>query len=261
MPGNSIGLGDLIEQMLKVPLPKAMSGSDWRIRPLSRAQVAYALDDVRYLHDLKTSLTERLQQMGRWGWMAEEMQAPRVSKPLVPALDLWQAVRRVGKLKDDPSALSVLREMAAWRDITAESADLSPILLARDDVLVTLAKMQPTTVAELQTISGLKPATVRYHGSAILRAVQRGLQGNDEALELPADLDRTNEAKSHSSSLQHYLQAWIWHKSALASVNAALMTPYVGPTSLLCIFGFPACPLVCFLSTFCIFSSRLLGFF
>src|ERR1700689_2484548 len=47
-----IGYGDLVKQLLGASLHKAETRTDWSRRPLSAAQIAYALDDGRYLQPL-----------------------------------------------------------------------------------------------------------------------------------------------------------------------------------------------------------------
>jgi ribonuclease D len=61
-----VGLGDqlsyarLVDQLLGVSLSKGESYSDWLQRPLSPAQTAYALDDVRYLLPLHDALRQHV---------------------------------------------------------------------------------------------------------------------------------------------------------------------------------------------------------
>jgi len=55
-----VGYGELVKQLLGASLHKAETRTDWSRRPLSGAQIAYALDDVRYLQPLRERLTERL---------------------------------------------------------------------------------------------------------------------------------------------------------------------------------------------------------
>jgi len=57
--GDQLSYGRLVEQLLGVSLSKGESYSDWLQRPLSPAQVAYALDDVRYLLPLHDALAQR----------------------------------------------------------------------------------------------------------------------------------------------------------------------------------------------------------
>ena len=68
-----IGYGELVQRLLSTTLHKAETRTDWSRRPLSAAQLEYALDDVRYLLPLRDRLQARLQQLGRWQWFLQEM--------------------------------------------------------------------------------------------------------------------------------------------------------------------------------------------
>jgi ribonuclease D len=54
------GLKDLVKELLNVDLSKQQQTSDWGADELSDAQREYAASDVRYLHQLKDKLDERL---------------------------------------------------------------------------------------------------------------------------------------------------------------------------------------------------------
>jgi ribonuclease D len=59
------GLKDLVKELLNVDLSKQQQTSDWGADELSDAQREYAASDVRYLHQLKDKLDERLEREGR----------------------------------------------------------------------------------------------------------------------------------------------------------------------------------------------------
>jgi len=54
------GLKDLVKELLNVDLSKQQQTSDWGGDELSEAQREYAASDVRYLHQLKEKLDQRL---------------------------------------------------------------------------------------------------------------------------------------------------------------------------------------------------------
>jgi ribonuclease D len=54
------GLKDLVKELLNIDLSKQQQTSDWGAGELSDAQREYAASDVRYLHQLKDKLDERL---------------------------------------------------------------------------------------------------------------------------------------------------------------------------------------------------------
>ena len=59
------GLKDLVKELLNVDLSKQQQTSDWGADELSDAQRDYAASDVRYLHQLKERLDERLAREDR----------------------------------------------------------------------------------------------------------------------------------------------------------------------------------------------------
>src|SRR5215813_2794953 len=112
-----VGLGDqlsyarLVDQLLGVSLSKGESYSDWLQRPLSPAQTAYALDDVRYLLPLHDILQQRLEGMGRTTWLAEECR--KFANPALYQRDpqkLFRRIRRSNTLSSQ--GLAILRELA-----------------------------------------------------------------------------------------------------------------------------------------------------
>jgi ribonuclease D len=59
------GLKDLVKELLNIDLSKQQQTSDWGANELSDAQRDYAASDVRYLHQLKQKLDERLEREDR----------------------------------------------------------------------------------------------------------------------------------------------------------------------------------------------------
>jgi ribonuclease D len=59
------GLKDLVKDLLNVDLSKQQQTSDWGADELTDAQREYAASDVRYLHQLKEKLDERLRREDR----------------------------------------------------------------------------------------------------------------------------------------------------------------------------------------------------
>jgi ribonuclease D len=59
------GLKDLIKELLNIDVSKQQQTSDWGADELTDAQRDYAASDVRYLHQLKEKLDERLAREDR----------------------------------------------------------------------------------------------------------------------------------------------------------------------------------------------------
>ena len=102
----------VVHEFLGTEVKKGHSYSDWAARPLSPSQLAYALDDVRYLPGLHDRMVERLGREGRLSWIAPEIAA--LSSPASYETDPQLEYRRVkGWAALDRRRLAVLRALIA----------------------------------------------------------------------------------------------------------------------------------------------------
>ena len=69
-----LGLDAILKEYIDadVTKDKKLQRSDWTNRPLTREAVVYAADDVRYLGEARSVLTQRLLDKGRIEWVEEE---------------------------------------------------------------------------------------------------------------------------------------------------------------------------------------------
>src|SRR6516165_9885653 len=71
--GDSISYDQLVQRITGDTLDKSNRFTDWTRRPLSDAQLAYAISDVTHLRDVYLKLNADLDARGRIDWMREEM--------------------------------------------------------------------------------------------------------------------------------------------------------------------------------------------
>src|SRR6201997_5655941 len=72
--GDSISYDHLVQRVTGDVLDKSHRFTDWSRRPLSAAQISYAISDVTHLREVFLSLSADLQKRGRSEWVGEEMQ-------------------------------------------------------------------------------------------------------------------------------------------------------------------------------------------
>lgn len=172
--GSQVSYQDLVASVLCITLEKSQRYTDWAARPLSAEQVAYALDDVRYLLPVYRELRARLEMNGRIAWLADEFDrmADPATYEVVPE-EQYRRVKRASSLKG--ASLAVLRELAAWREREAQRRDVPRRWLVPDETLVEIARRAPRHESELSGIRGLADQVVRRYGRAIVAAIERGL--------------------------------------------------------------------------------------
>lgn len=184
---SQVAYGALVKEILGVELPKSHRYTDWCVRPLSDAQMRYALDDVRYLPALHDALSDRLREDGRLDWLAPELE--RMSDPDVYRSVPERQYRRVkGHASLDRRGLAVLQQVAAWREREAQQRDVPRKWVLGDETLIEVARRKPRSRDELQTIRGVKGKLRSSAGDQVLSAVRAGLSAPDE--DLPAATKR-----------------------------------------------------------------------
>lgn len=149
---------NLVQQVLGVKMTKGETLTEWRNRPLTSAQVHYAFDDVRYLLPLWERLSARLDKLSRLSWAREEfdrlkqLSAPDVNNVLVTT-DRWRKLRGLGSL--DRRRLAVVRALYDWREEMAAKSNRPARTILRDDLLVEIARRNPSRARDLQVVRGL----------------------------------------------------------------------------------------------------------
>lgn len=170
--GGSIGYGALVSDVCGVKLDKSLQMSDWT-RELSDAQIEYALDDVRYLSEVSSSLRTRLSESGRLPWVLEACQdAVRRALEQPDPDKLYRKVSSTSRLSGP--ALGILREVAKWRENVAETLDKPVSTVANDLALKSLALQPPKDLRSLERVRGLGAGRNQPWAGELLEAVARG---------------------------------------------------------------------------------------
>lgn len=195
--GSSLSYGRLVEALVGVTLTKGESYTDWCRRPLTRAQLTYAADDVRYLEPIASRLKEELRGKDRLEWVREEMSflEDEGSYRIDPA-EVWRRVSGRGSLSGRQTA--VLKELARWREELAVSRDIPRGWVVKDATLVEIARRGPKNPAELKAIRGINAREAERSAREIFAAVQRGRRA--EPVAKPPTPSKTVQARARMVS-------------------------------------------------------------
>jgi ribonuclease D len=165
-----VGYAELVRRLLNRELAKSHTRTDWSRRPLSDAQLEYALDDVRYLLPLATALEEQLARLGRLAWLAEELEGLADARAFT--VDPEEAWRRLRGLKGlDPGRERLAQGLAAWRERAALEHDRPRGWILDDVALREIVMRVPRTATELARIAELTPGVVKHSGAQLLACV------------------------------------------------------------------------------------------
>jgi ribonuclease D len=172
--GEQASYLELVKAITRANLDKSSRFTDWSRRPLSDAQIEYAIADVTYLRDIYSTLLERLTRANRLDWLDDELQI--LSSPATYEQHPNNAWERLRHKVRKPRDLGVLMELAAWREQEAQSKDVPRSRVLKDDILVEIAQSAPRSIEALGNLRAFPKGMERSRSAAdIVAAVERGL--------------------------------------------------------------------------------------
>jgi ribonuclease D len=179
--GDSISYDQLVQRITGDQLDKSNRFTDWTRRPLTPAQLTYAVSDVTHLREVYLKLDEDLHKRGRAGWVSAEMAV--LTSPETYRADPERAWERLKSRVRKPKELAVLIEAAAWREREAQTRDVPRSRVLKDEVLGDLAVQAPTTIERLGQLRSLPKGFERSRwGEQIVEAVRRGIERDPKTL-------------------------------------------------------------------------------
>jgi ribonuclease D len=171
---ESVSYVNLVKKVTGLDLDKSSRFTDWSRRPLSPAQLTYALGDVTHLRDCYHYLQAEMKAGGRTEWVLEEMAE-------LTAISTYEtlpedAYKRLKLRVKNRKALAILMELAAWRERLAQSQNVPRGRVLRDEALFDIANQAPQTVEKLSELRTLSDGFARSaRAREILDCVKRGL--------------------------------------------------------------------------------------
>jgi ribonuclease D len=179
--GDSISYDQLVQRITGDQIDKSSRFTDWSRRPLSPAQVNYAVSDVTHLVTVYGKLKADLEEKGRADWVRDEMKV--LSSPATYMQEPEHAWERLKSRVRKPKDLAVLIEIAAWREREAQARDVPRQRVLKDESVAEIAMQQPKTADALANMRFLSRGFERSKtGEAILAAVAVGLARDPKTL-------------------------------------------------------------------------------
>ncbi len=196
--GDSISYDQLVQRITGDSIDKSNRFTDWSRRPLSEAQMRYAVSDVTHLRDVYLALVADLGRRGRTDWMDDEMGI--LTSPDTYRAEPENAWMRLKARVRKPRELAVLVEVAAWREREAQTRDVPRSRVLKDETIGDIAVQAPTTPERLASLRSLPKGFERSKwGEGILDAVKRGIERDPKTL---PRLERGKPAPNGSATVE-----------------------------------------------------------
>lgn len=217
--GEAASYESLATKLAKAKIDKSSRFTDWSRRPLSERQISYALSDVTHLRVVYEKLRRQLEKSGRLSWITEEVAV--LNDPATYRADPEQAWRRLKPRGASPRLLGTLKEVAAWRERTAQRIDIPRQRLLRDEQLLEIASHAPKTTEDLAMTRGLGRGFAEgWQGRELMEAIERARNVPDA--ELPTR-DKPPEQLRAPSAVVDLLRTLLRLKAEQAGVAGRLV--------------------------------------
>jgi ribonuclease D len=216
---SSPSLGNLIDRMLGVRLPKGDRLTDWTRRPLTEDQKAYAASDVEHLLALHDVIVGQLEERGRREWAEQEcdllLRRPRLR---VEPRRAWWRLKESRQLRG--KSRGVAQEVAAWREERAARLDQPPRFILPDLALVSIANRPPRNRDDLGEVRGIDGRYLKGDASTtLLDAVRRGQDLPEGEVLIPP----TDELDRPLRPAVTLVSAWVAQLASDLSIDATLL--------------------------------------
>jgi ribonuclease D len=205
--GEQVGYDALVSALAGGSIDKAHRFSDWSVRPLSAAQIAYAAADVTYLRTVYSRLCARLKQDGRLDWVAEEMgELGDRSLYRTDPETMWERLR---PRSSNRRFLGMVRALAAWREREAQRVNIPRQRLLRDETLLEIAATAPDNPDTLARARGISRGFAEGRtGASLLAAIAEAKALPEDAMpEAPRGRDGARPSPALVSLLKVLLAA------------------------------------------------------
>ncbi|MFP4322034.1 MAG: ribonuclease D [Anaerolineales bacterium] len=214
-----VGLGDMLHTHFGVSVDKRYQRANWGQRPIPPEQLRYAQVDTHYLIPLRHILYNALAEQDALG-EAEEIFAESLRFEPRPASfdpDGYWKISGARRLKARQAAR--LRELYLWREAIAEKRDVPVFKVLGNNVLLKLARANPTKLRHLSERGLLSSKEIARYGPGIIKAVQRGNEAR------PPKRPRQTKADHTLIHRHDRLKAWRKQRAAQRGVESDIIMP------------------------------------
>jgi ribonuclease D len=174
LPLRSFSLAAVSEHLFGMQMDKTYQQSDWRRRPLSRAQLDYAALDARIALRVYQELSAKLEEAGQ---LDEELSRAKIGLQRDGAEGSNRVSVRTKRRSVELRPLTaeerqLVDRLKRWRKQTAVRERIPAYLICHDRTLEHLAIVRPGKVEDLADILGLGAARIAKYGPELLHQLR-----------------------------------------------------------------------------------------
>jgi len=217
--GEQIGYANLIKSLLNIEVDKSQTRTDWTRRPLNNKQLAYAASDVIHLAEVYPMMLNKLEELGRTDWLNDDFdQLTQVETFQVDKRSMWKKIKSANRLP--AKKLSMIQELADWRETRAIESDRPRRHILSDEVIVDIVNQQPSSTTELKQIRQINPRLNENELKQLLLCIDRGR--NKPESEWPR-FERAHKPSAEQAAIVDVLSVIVQMNAAKNQISPAFI--------------------------------------
>lgn len=167
---KELGLAALLEANFGVKKEQRFQLANWTRRPIPKEMLEYAVKDTVFLLDLRDILKKRLQEIGRLGWLEEELSLLDKKEFIFEEM-VYSDFPGYGKFND--TQRGILKNLFLLRDSVARELNRPPYFILNRRRMTDIILHPPKSIQEWRNMRGVHPV-VRERAQAFFEAVEEG---------------------------------------------------------------------------------------
>ena len=214
--GDCVGYQQLVSDLLHIEIDKGMRVTDWSKRPLSEAQLQYALSDVTYLRDVYLMVKEKVEKQQRLSWIEEEMNELYDANLYEPSNEKIASKLKYNFKSNQPKY--IYQDLYLWREDRAKKHNMPRRQVLKDEVMQDIARAHPKSLEELSALRSIIPSFLKKNRAReIVDVVKNALLKKPEDF-YPLPQEKKNVVGNKNlMSILHLLLDMVAGKEKIAS--------------------------------------------
>ncbi|MCF9033996.1 ribonuclease D [Acinetobacter nectaris] len=164
--GLQVSYQNALQLYLNIEIEKDHTRSDWTARPLSREQLCYAANDVKFLPTLAERIKQDLQDKQLLAYVEEDCRSLAYEISLETSTD--ELYKDVGNYRHSRRQLMQLQQLSVWREQLVKALNIPRSFVLKNNVMIELVEKNPKNQFQLSSIKGMRPNIIREYGKVIL---------------------------------------------------------------------------------------------
>lgn len=205
--GEQINYAGLVQNELGISIDKSHTRTDWLKRPLSKAQISYAVNDVKYLALIYPKLISQLDELGRTHWVTDEtLKITDITLYDVATEECWKKIKGTNQLKG--VQLAILQKLAAFRESLAMKTNVPRKRIIPDQTIIDIIKMSADSIEALKQVRSLSHGFIKTHGATLTALINeaRNMPSSEWPV-APRTKALSNDQKLIADILMYYLRS------------------------------------------------------